>query len=92
MIKYGQQLSDAESIGWKLNEVNFAALAEAQGAKGIIINSPEELHKLNLDDIFNAKTPTLLDVRIDPDEVPPMMSRVKSLAEKEEQPNGYSAQ
>ena len=92
MIKYGQQLSDAESIGWKLNEVNFAALAEAQGANGIIIHSPEELHKVDFDDIFNAKVPTLIDVRIDPDEVPPMMSRVKSLAGKSEQPNGYSAQ
>ncbi|AWB67423.1 acetolactate synthase [Saccharobesus litoralis] len=79
MIRYGQQLSNAESIGWKLNEVNFAALAEAQGARGIIVKSPEDLDKLNLNEMFESNIPTLLDVRIDPEEVPPMMARVKSL-------------
>jgi acetolactate synthase-1/2/3 large subunit len=89
MIRFGQQLSDAESIGWQLNEVDFAALARAQGANGIIIEKPEELHKVDFDAIFKADKPTLIDVRIDPNEVPPMMSRVKSLAEDAEQANGY---
>ena len=89
MIRFGQQLSDAESIGWQLNEVDFAALARAQGANGIIIEKSEELHKVDFDTIFKADKPTLIDVRIDPNEVPPMMSRVKSLAEDAEQANGY---
>jgi len=89
MIRYGQQLSGAESIGWQLNKVDFAALAKAQGANGIVIEKPEELHKLDFNAMFNSSIPTLLDVRIDPNEVPPMMSRIKSLTEKVKQPNGY---
>ncbi len=89
MIRFGQKLSEAESIGWKLNEVDFAALAKAQGAEGIIIEKAEELHKLDLDAIFNANVPTLLDIRIDPNEVPPMMSRIKNLKEDPEQVNAY---
>jgi len=89
MIRFGQQLSDAESIGWQLNKVDFAALAIAQGANGIVIETPEQLHKIDFTAIFNATTPTLLDVRIDPNEVPPMMSRVKNLTDKAIQPNAY---
>ncbi len=90
MIRFGQQLSNAESIGWQLNFVNFAALADAQGANGLIIDSPEKLHRLDFDAIFKANVPTLLDVRIDADEIPPMMSRIQSLAEDgSELANGY---
>ncbi|MDO6446522.1 thiamine pyrophosphate-binding protein [Colwellia sp. 1_MG-2023] len=89
MIRFGQQLSEAESIGWELNEVDFAALAKAQGAEGHIIEKVEELHKIDFDAIFKANVPTLLDVRIDPNEVPPMMSRIKNLAEDAEQVNAY---
>lgn len=90
MIRFGQQLSNAESIGWQLNEVDFAMLAKAQGANGIIINEPNELMALDLDAIFNAKVPTLLDVRIDKDEMPPMMARVKNLNEGKIEPRGYT--
>ncbi|GLX80303.1 acetolactate synthase [Thalassotalea insulae] len=90
MIRFGQQLSRAESIGWQLNTVDFAMLAQAQGANGIVIESPEELHRVDFDEIFSAKVPTLLDVRIDAEEVPPMMSRVKNLADDGDNlPNGY---
>jgi len=90
MIRFGQQLSQAESIGWKLNEVDFAMLAKAQGANGIIINSPEQLVALDLEAIFKDDKPTLLDVRIDKDEMPPMMARVKSLNEGKPEAKGYS--
>ncbi|MCJ8320517.1 MAG: thiamine pyrophosphate-binding protein [Colwellia sp.] len=89
MIRFGQQLSNAESIGWQLNKVDFAALAEAQGANGIVIETPEQLNQLDLTAIFNGTKPTLLDVRIDPDEVPPMMSRVNNLKSETTEPNGY---
>ena len=90
MIRFGQQLSGAESIGWPLNKVNFAELAKAQGADGFVIETPEQLHKVDFTAIFNAKVPTLLDVRIDPNEVPPMMSRIENLASIPGQANGYS--
>jgi len=79
MIRFGQQLSHAESIGWQLNKVDFAALAKAQGAKGIIIEAPGQLDELDLSALFKSDGPTLLDVRIDPEEIPPMMARVKNL-------------
>lgn len=90
MIRFGQELSQAESIGWQLNEVDFAMLAKAQGANGIIINSPNELMEVDFAGIFNGDRPTLLDVRIDKNEMPPMMARVKSLNEGKIEAKGYS--
>lgn len=89
MIRFGQKLSKAESIGWKLNKVDFAALAKAQGANGIIIEDPRQLEELDLDELFNQNIPTLIDVRIDPNEVPPMMVRVKSLLSDVSHTPGY---
>lgn len=79
MVKFGQRMSEAESIGWQLNAVDFAALAIAQGANGAIINSPDELERLDLNAIFSGSKPMVLDVRIDANEIPPMMDRVKNL-------------
>ncbi|WDE03305.1 thiamine pyrophosphate-binding protein [Thalassomonas viridans] len=90
MIRFGQKLSKAESIGWELNEVDFAALAKAQGAQGYIIEEPKQLLELDLEQIFSAKVPTLLDVRIDPEEMPPMMARVNSLKEESNSAIGYT--
>lgn len=81
MVKFGQRMGDAESIGWQLNQVDFATLALAQGANGKVIESPMQLDDLDLVSIFSDNKPTLLDVRIDPEEIPPMMDRVKNLQE-----------
>ena len=79
MIKHGQQLSDAESIGWDLNNINYADMVKAMGIDGFRVDTPEQLDALDMEAILNKKSPTLIDVRIDPDEMPPMLSRVKSL-------------
>ncbi len=79
MIRFGQKLSKAESIGWQLNQVDFSLLAQAHGAQGIIIDTPEQLQNLDFSVIFSAEAPTLLDVRIDKEEIPPMMARIKHL-------------
>jgi acetolactate synthase-1/2/3 large subunit len=80
MVMHGQQLGQQESIGWQLNTVNYAALAQAMGIDGIVIESPAELDALNFAALFNKNGPTLIDVRIDRDEVPPMGDRIKGLA------------
>jgi len=49
------------------------------GLNGHIINSPADLLALNIKDICNSSGPLMLDVRIDPHEPPPMMSRVRGL-------------
>ena len=80
MVMHGQRLGDQESIGWELNTVNYAALAQAMGIDGIVIESPAQLEKLDLEGLFYKNGPTLIDVRIDRDEVPPMSDRIKGLA------------
>ena len=79
MVKFGQRMSQSESIGWKLNSVDFSALAKAQGANSMIIETPQQLDALDMTTLFSMQIPTVLDVRIDENEVPPMMDRVKSL-------------
>ena len=83
MVMHGQQLGGQESIGWELNNVNYAAMVEAMGVEGIIIEDPDQLDKLDFDRLFSKDGPTLIDVRIDRDEIPPMGDRVKGLAQKE---------
>ena len=79
MVMHGQRLAGAEPIGFKLKAVNFAKLAEAMGIASHIIQSPDDFDRINLHKILSRKGPTLLDVRIDKEEVPPLASRLKSL-------------
>lgn len=76
MVKHGQRLSGAEPIGFRLPEVDFAALARALGARGVVIESPADLGALDIAALCSHAGPTVLDVRIDPEEVPPMLSRI----------------
>jgi acetolactate synthase-1/2/3 large subunit len=80
MVKHGQRLAGAEQVACDLPPTDFAALARAMGAEGHIIRSPEDLAALDIDAICARKGPTLLDVRIDPEEVPPMNVRMRVLA------------
>jgi len=80
MVMHGQRLGNQESIGWELNEINYAALALAMGIDGIIIETPAQLDELNFNALFNKSGPTLIDVRIDRNEVPPIDARIKGLA------------
>jgi acetolactate synthase-1/2/3 large subunit len=80
MVMHGQRLGNQESIGWQLNSVNYAALAQAMGVDGIVIETPAELDALDFTALFSKTGPTLIDVRIDRNEVPPMGDRIKGLA------------
>lgn len=79
MVKHGQRLGGAEPIGFGLPKVDFAAYAHALGAPGVIIESAEDLHALNIGSLCRRRGPTVLDVRIDAEEVPPMQSRMRML-------------
>jgi acetolactate synthase-1/2/3 large subunit len=79
MVKHGQRLADAEPIGYELPTVDYRKLAGAMGIPGHVIHSPQELDQLDFDAMLRRKGPTLLDVRIDPEEVPPMVLRMKTL-------------
>jgi len=80
MVMHGQKLGNQESIGWELNNINYAGVAQNMGIDGIIIDDPQQLNQLDFNALFNKSGPTLIDVRIDRNEVPPMGDRVKGLA------------
>jgi len=79
MVKHGQRLAGAEQIGCDLPATDFAALARALGAEALAIRSPEDLQRLDVAAMCARKGPTLLDVHIDPNEVPPMNVRMRVL-------------
>ncbi|MDO8989897.1 MAG: thiamine pyrophosphate-binding protein [Sideroxyarcus sp.] len=79
MVKHGQRLAGAEQIGCTMPPTDFAALARALGAVGLTIRSPEDMSMLDIADMCAHKGPTLLDVLIDPEEVPPMGVRMRVL-------------
>jgi acetolactate synthase-1/2/3 large subunit len=79
MVKHGQRMSGAEEIGFSLPVTNFAAFAAAMGVEGHIIYSAEDLLKLDCQGFFKKQKPTLLDVRIDQNEAPPIGLRTQTL-------------
>lgn len=76
MIKHGQRLGGGEPVGFDLPEINFAAMAESMGARGYVIRTQDDMDELDVVAICQHQGPTLLDVHIDPEEVPPMGERI----------------
>lgn len=83
MVKHGQRLANAEPIAFELPEVDYALMGNAMGVPGYVIRSPKDLHALDIKKICARKGPTLLDVRVDSEEVPPMNARMKVLGSVE---------
>jgi acetolactate synthase-1/2/3 large subunit len=81
MVAHGQQLGGAEVIGCELPQVDFRRLAEAMGVRAYLIQTPQDLMNLNIPGICQQNSPTLLDVRIDAREVPPIERRIQLLQE-----------
>ena len=79
-VKHGQVMAGAESIGHQLPSINYADMARAMGIVAYTIKSPIEMMDLNIGELCNRSGPTLLDVYIDPDEVPPLGERLEMLA------------
>jgi acetolactate synthase I/II/III large subunit len=79
MVKHGQRLAGAEQVAFELPTVNYALMAEAMGVRGHVIESPDDFNQLDMAEILNRRGPTLLDIRIDAEEVPPMSLRMQTL-------------
>ena len=77
MVKHGQHLTGSESIGCEISPVNFCGIAKAMGADGYVIQDVCDFDMINFD-LITAPSygPTLLDVRVDENEIPPMGMRV----------------
>ena len=84
MVKHGQRLAGAEPISFELPEIDYCAYAKAMGAAGYIIRSPQDLLNLDVGEICKRGGPTLLDVRIDREEVPPIRNRIRALMQSNE--------
>ncbi len=82
MVKHGQRLGGGEQIGYALPPTDFAAMSRAQGGRGFTIRSAADLQALDIKSICNYPGPTLLDVYIDPEQVPPMGSRLRVLLDE----------
>ncbi len=81
MVKHGQRLGGAEQIGYAIPPTDFAMLARALGAQAFQIRSPQDMAALDVDAICRHPGPTLLDVYIDGEEVPPMSARMRVLGD-----------
>ena len=79
MVKHGQRLAGAEQIGFELPPVDFRLMAESMGIPGHVIRTAADFDRLDLNAIMRNPGPTVLDVRIDGEEVPPMGLRLKVL-------------
>ena len=71
-VKHGQKLGGRESVGYELPVINFAGYAKAMGVEGHIITSPQDMVNLDIISLCKKAGPTLLDIRIDPFEIPPI--------------------
>lgn len=80
MVYHGRKLAGLpEGIESTFKPVDFVKLAEGYGARGIRITKPGEITREMIADIISTGVPTVLDVIIDPEEVPPIHSRIVSL-------------
>lgn len=79
MVKHGQALGGGEPIGFQLPQVDFAAMANSVGAQGYVIKNTIELLEFDYEQLYHNNGPSLLDIHIDGDEVPPMGARMKTL-------------
>lgn len=79
MVMHGQRLAGAEPVGFQLPTVDYRFMAISMGIAGHVVASPKDLGNLPWGEIMSRKGPTIIDVRIDKEEVPPMGLRMKTL-------------
>ncbi len=79
MVMHGQRLTGAERIAYQLPAVDFAAMARAMGARGYNVYELTDFDKIDYKDLCTCGQPSLIDVHIDPNEVPPMSLRARTL-------------
>ncbi|MFC1925405.1 thiamine pyrophosphate-binding protein [Chloroflexota bacterium] len=69
-----------KTVSTVFNRIDVAKVAEGLGAQGISIHRPGELARV-LPQALASGRPTVIDVIIDPDEVPPIARWVRSVGE-----------
>lgn len=59
--------------------INFAQVAEGLGARGIRVEKPGEITTAFMEDVLATGRPTVIDVLIDEQAVPPIHARIKTV-------------
>jgi len=72
MIKHAHRLTGAEPRGFAIPPVDFCRMAKAAGADAYTIRNPKDFEHLDYHAMCSRKGPTLLEVYIDPEAVPPL--------------------
>ncbi len=82
MVSHGRKMMKIPyNTGAEFKRVDFVKIAEGLGVRGIKITEPGAINKKMMDNIIANGKPTVLDVRIDRNETPPLTSRVNALKE-----------
>lgn len=79
MVMHGQRLAGAEPTAYELTPVDFRRLVESMGITAHVVESPADFEHIDFGALLARTGPTLIDVRIDREEVPPMIMRLKTL-------------
>ena len=79
MVKHGQLLNKSADIANKLPNISYALMASAMGIASQTVETANELLNLDIPQMCNRNAPTLLDIRIDAEEIPPIATRLKGL-------------
>lgn len=82
MIYHGRKLFKEpipEGIPTRFKRVDFVKVAEGLGARGIRIEKSGQITEELVQDILNGNQPTVLDVRIDEEVVPPIHNRIQTV-------------
>ncbi len=72
MIRHGHHLAGTEPVDFSIPPVDFCMMANAVGANAHTIRHPEDFELIDFQAVCRRNGPTLLDVHIDPEEVPPL--------------------
>ncbi len=80
MIYHGRKMrSIPDAFATRFQKVDFVKMAASLGAQGIKVTKPGEINKKMIDSVIASGKPTVIDVPIDAEEVPPIQSRIASL-------------
>lgn len=72
LIRYAHRLSAKEPVNFSIPPVDFAMMARAAGAEAYTIREAKDFEQIDWHLLALRKSPTLLDVLIDPEARPPL--------------------
>lgn len=84
MVYHGRRLfkkTIPDGLSPHFKQVDFAKVAEGLGARGIRVNKPGMITPAFMQEVLDAGTPTVIDVLIDKEAVPPIHARIKTVEE-----------